>query len=171
MVQRKQVNTFFFFLNFLTFAVLRNCCFIIFSVILADEMGLGKTIQTICFLNYLFNHYQLYGPFLLVVPLSTMTSWQREMTQWAPDMNFVTYLGDVGSRNVVSNRIIFIYFLYYTRKLYYSQSFSFLLVDPRVRMVLQRFQKTKVQRHLDDIRDSSKRQGSPRCTELGRSSR
>lgn len=71
------------------------------SVILADEMGLGKTIQTICFLNYLFNAQQLYGPFLLVVPLSTMTSWQREMVQWAPEMNFVIYLGDVHSRNAV----------------------------------------------------------------------
>ncbi|XP_066591256.1 chromodomain-helicase-DNA-binding protein 1 isoform X2 [Prorops nasuta] len=71
------------------------------SVILADEMGLGKTIQTICFLYYLFHTHQLHGPFLLVVPLSTMTSWQREMTQWAPDMNFVTYLGDVTSRNVI----------------------------------------------------------------------
>ncbi|XP_012264191.2 chromodomain-helicase-DNA-binding protein 1 isoform X1 [Athalia rosae] len=71
------------------------------SVILADEMGLGKTIQTICFLYYLFHTQQLYGPFLLVVPLSTMTSWQREMAQWAPDMNFVTYLGDVTSRNVI----------------------------------------------------------------------
>ncbi|XP_043686064.1 chromodomain-helicase-DNA-binding protein 1 isoform X2 [Vespula pensylvanica] len=71
------------------------------SVILADEMGLGKTIQTICFLYYLFHTHQLHGPFLLVVPLSTMTSWQREMAQWAPDMNFVTYLGDVTSRNVI----------------------------------------------------------------------
>nr|XP_033342119.1 chromodomain-helicase-DNA-binding protein 1 isoform X3 [Megalopta genalis] len=71
------------------------------SVILADEMGLGKTIQTICFLYYLFHTQQLYGPFLLVVPLSTMTSWQREMSQWAPDINFVTYLGDVTSRNVI----------------------------------------------------------------------
>ncbi|KAL6265265.1 hypothetical protein P5V15_002045 [Pogonomyrmex californicus] len=71
------------------------------SVILADEMGLGKTIQTICFLYYLFHTQQLHGPFLLVVPLSTMTSWQREMSQWAPDMNFVTYLGDVNSRNII----------------------------------------------------------------------
>ncbi|XP_059478871.1 chromodomain-helicase-DNA-binding protein 1 isoform X2 [Neocloeon triangulifer] len=71
------------------------------SVILADEMGLGKTIQTICFLYYLYNAQQLYGPFLLVVPLSTMTSWQREFVLWAPEMNVVTYLGDVGSREII----------------------------------------------------------------------
>lgn len=71
------------------------------SVILADEMGLGKTIQTISFLSYLFHQHQLYGPFLLVVPLSTLTSWQREFSTWAPDMNVVVYLGDVLSRKTV----------------------------------------------------------------------
>uniref|UniRef100_A0AAR2JQK6 DNA helicase n=1 Tax=Pygocentrus nattereri TaxID=42514 RepID=A0AAR2JQK6_PYGNA len=71
------------------------------SVILADEMGLGKTIQTISFLSYLFHQHQLYGPFLLVVPLSTLTSWQREFVTWAPDMNVVVYLGDVLSRKTI----------------------------------------------------------------------
>uniref|UniRef100_A0A7N9B1V6 Chromodomain helicase DNA binding protein 2 n=1 Tax=Mastacembelus armatus TaxID=205130 RepID=A0A7N9B1V6_9TELE len=71
------------------------------SVILADEMGLGKTIQTISFLSYLFHQHQLYGPFLLVVPLSTLTSWQREFETWAPGMNVVMYLGDVMSRKTI----------------------------------------------------------------------
>ncbi|XP_050433310.1 chromodomain-helicase-DNA-binding protein 1 isoform X2 [Adelges cooleyi] len=71
------------------------------SVILADEMGLGKTIQTICFIYYLFHHYQVHGPFLVVVPLSTMPSWQREFALWAPDINIVTYIGDVESRNII----------------------------------------------------------------------
>uniref|UniRef100_W4VRS9 Chromodomain-helicase-DNA-binding protein 1 n=1 Tax=Corethrella appendiculata TaxID=1370023 RepID=W4VRS9_9DIPT len=71
------------------------------SVILADEMGLGKTIQTICFLYYLFKTQSLYGPFLCVVPLSTMTAWQREFETWAPDLNVVIYLGDVQSRELI----------------------------------------------------------------------
>ncbi|XP_070142575.1 chromodomain-helicase-DNA-binding protein 1 isoform X4 [Drosophila kikkawai] len=71
------------------------------SVILADEMGLGKTIQTICFLYSLFKLHHLYGPFLCVVPLSTMTAWQREFDLWAPDMNVVTYLGDIKSRELI----------------------------------------------------------------------
>lgn len=70
-------------------------------MILADEMGLGKTIQTISFLSYLFHQHQLYGPSLVVVPLSTLTSWQREFDTWAPDMNVVVYLGDVMSRKSV----------------------------------------------------------------------
>uniref|UniRef100_A0A6G1SKW2 Chromodomain-helicase-DNA-binding protein 1 n=1 Tax=Aceria tosichella TaxID=561515 RepID=A0A6G1SKW2_9ACAR len=71
------------------------------SVILADEMGLGKTIQTIGFLAYLFNEQNLYGPFLLVVPLSTLDSWRREFETWAPEMNAVVYLGDVTSRSTI----------------------------------------------------------------------
>jgi SNF2 family DNA or RNA helicase len=73
------------------------------SVILADEMGLGKTIQTIGFLSYLFNEQNLYGPFLLVVPLSTLDSWRREFETWAPEMNAVVYLGDVNSRQTIRN--------------------------------------------------------------------
>lgn len=64
-------------------------------------MGLGKTIQTICFLYYLFKAHQLYGPFLVMVPLSTMTAWQREFQLWAPDLNVVTYIGDVQSREMI----------------------------------------------------------------------
>nr|XP_022330657.1 chromodomain-helicase-DNA-binding protein 1-like isoform X3 [Crassostrea virginica] len=69
------------------------------SVILADEMGLGKTIQTIGFLSILYNTFQVYGPNLLVVPLSTIAAWQREFKLWAPEMNVVIYLGDIISRN------------------------------------------------------------------------
>ncbi|XP_050400629.1 chromodomain-helicase-DNA-binding protein 1 isoform X1 [Patella vulgata] len=70
-------------------------------VILADEMGLGKTIQIISFLSVLFNQYQLYGPFLLVVPLSTIVAWQREFENWAPEMNVIVYIGDISSRNFI----------------------------------------------------------------------
>ena len=74
------------------------------SVILADEMGLGKTIQSISFLNYLFQKYQLFGPFLVVVPLSTLDAWQNEFVKWGPDMNVLTYVGDVTSRNIIRSK-------------------------------------------------------------------
>lgn len=74
------------------------------SSILADEMGLGKTIQTVSFLYYLFHKYQLYGPFLVVVPLSTLDAWQREFSKWAPDMNVLTYIGDSTSRTIIRSR-------------------------------------------------------------------
>ena len=74
------------------------------SVILADEMGLGKTIQTISFLKYLFHKYSLYGPYIVVVPLSTLDAWQTEFAKWAPDMNVLTYIGDVTSRTINRSR-------------------------------------------------------------------
>ena len=90
---------------------MRNCSLLLFSllsffcrensVILADEMGLGKTIQIISFQSVMMNQYQLYGPFLLVVPLSTVVAWQREFSIWAPEMNVVVYMGDITSRNLV----------------------------------------------------------------------
>src|SRR5690606_1302190 len=43
--------------------------------ILADEMGLGKTIQTIVFISRLLEE-GFHGPFLIIVPLSTLTNWK-----------------------------------------------------------------------------------------------
>ena len=42
--------------------------------ILADEMGLGKTIQTIALFQYLIENKDVTGPFLVVVPLSTLSN-------------------------------------------------------------------------------------------------
>ena len=64
-------------------------------------MGLGKTIQTISFLSSLFHIHRLYGPFLIVVPLSTLPAWQREFELWAPEMNVIIYIGDINSRKLV----------------------------------------------------------------------
>ncbi|KAJ2007697.1 ATP-dependent DNA helicase Hrp3 [Coemansia thaxteri] len=69
--------------------------------ILADEMGLGKTIQTISFLSYLFHTQEIFGPFLVVVPLSTIGAWQREFARWAPVMNTLCYIDDNRSRAIM----------------------------------------------------------------------
>lgn len=58
------------------------------SSILSDEMGLGKTIQTISFFNYLSEAHGIYGPFLMVVPLSTMAAWQKEFEVGVKFFNF-----------------------------------------------------------------------------------
>ncbi|OCB89362.1 transcription regulator [Sanghuangporus baumii] len=71
--------------------------------ILADEMGLGKTVQTVAFLSYLFHQYNQYGPFLVIVPLSTITAWQMQFAAWAPDINVICYIGSSRSREVIRN--------------------------------------------------------------------
>ncbi|KAG7355569.1 SNF2/helicase domain containing protein [Nitzschia inconspicua] len=50
--------------------------------ILADEMGLGKTVQIVCYLEHLFRVEKIHGPFLVVVPLSTIEHWRREFEGW-----------------------------------------------------------------------------------------
>ncbi|EXX56936.1 Chd1p [Rhizophagus irregularis DAOM 197198w] len=83
-------------LNWLAHLWSKNC-----NGILADEMGLGKTVQTISFLSYLYHSMEQYGPFLVVVPLSTIGSWQNEFQTWAPDLNVIIYTGNSQSREVI----------------------------------------------------------------------
>ncbi|KAH8814700.1 SNF2 family N-terminal domain-containing protein [Flagelloscypha sp. PMI_526] len=71
--------------------------------ILADEMGLGKTVQTVSFISYLFHTHHQYGPFLVIVPLSTITAWQWQFAAWAPDINVVMYTGNAAAREVIRN--------------------------------------------------------------------
>jgi len=69
--------------------------------ILADEMGLGKTIQSISLLAWLQFEQLIPGPFLVVVPLSTIDNWMREFARWAPDMNVICYVGNSASREII----------------------------------------------------------------------
>ncbi|KAH9308367.1 hypothetical protein KI387_036278, partial [Taxus chinensis] len=80
------------------------------NVILADEMGLGKTVQSVSVLGFLQNAQQIEGPFLVVVPLSTITNWAKEFRKWLPDMNVVVYVGNRASREVCQQ------FEFYTNK-------------------------------------------------------
>ncbi|XP_065693535.2 SWI/SNF-related matrix-associated actin-dependent regulator of chromatin subfamily A containing DEAD/H box 1 isoform X1 [Patagioenas fasciata] len=65
--------------------------------ILADEMGLGKTIQAIAFLAYLYQEGNK-GPHLIVVPVSTLDNWIREIHLWCPELNILIYYGSQEDR-------------------------------------------------------------------------
>lgn len=69
--------------------------------ILADEMGLGKTIQTISLITYLMERKNNNGPFLVVVPLSTLSNWAMEFTRWAPSVAVVIYKGKPPTRKAI----------------------------------------------------------------------
>ena len=71
------------------------------NVILADEMGLGKTVQTVSFMNWLRHERGQHGPFLVVVPLSTMPSWADTFNHWTPDLNYVVYNGNETARKII----------------------------------------------------------------------
>eukprot|EP00004_Rigifila_ramosa_P016685 TRINITY_DN3982_c0_g1_i3.p1 TRINITY_DN3982_c0_g1~~TRINITY_DN3982_c0_g1_i3.p1 ORF type:complete len:1455 (-),score=351.96 TRINITY_DN3982_c0_g1_i3:19-4158(-) len=74
--------------------------------VLADEMGLGKTIQTISLVCYLMEKKKNMGPFLVVVPLVTISNWQSEFNRWAPSVKTVSYVGHPSSRKKVQRENI-----------------------------------------------------------------
>lgn len=76
------------------------------SGILADEMGLGKTLQTISFLGYLRYIKNIDGPFLVIVPKSTLDNWRREFKKWTPNVNAIVLHGDKETRNNILQNII-----------------------------------------------------------------
>lgn len=70
--------------------------------ILADEMGLGKTIQSISLITYLVEKKKQPGPYLVIVPLSTITNWTLEFEKWAPSLKVVVYKGSPNQRKELS---------------------------------------------------------------------
>ncbi|XP_022632423.1 probable ATP-dependent DNA helicase CHR23 isoform X2 [Vigna radiata var. radiata] len=68
------------------------------NVILADEMGLGKIVQSVSMLGFHQNAQQIHGPFLGVVPLSSLSNWAKEFRKWLPEMNIIIYVGTRASR-------------------------------------------------------------------------
>ncbi|AAS53055.1 AER375Cp [Eremothecium gossypii ATCC 10895] len=73
--------------------------------ILADEMGLGKTIQSISLITYLYEVKKDSGPFLVIVPLSTITNWTLEFEKWAPSLTTVIYKGTPNQRRSLQHQV------------------------------------------------------------------
>ncbi|ONM25845.1 Protein CHROMATIN REMODELING 5 [Zea mays] len=70
-------------------------------------MGLGKTIQSVSMLGFLHNAQEINGPFLVVVPLSTLSNWAKEFRKWLPNMNVVVYVGNRASREMCQQHEFF----------------------------------------------------------------
>lgn len=68
--------------------------------ILADEMGLGKTIQIIALFAYL-----IAGPYLVMVPLSTLVNWTTEFERFAPELPVVVYYGYANERPLLRKKL------------------------------------------------------------------
>ncbi|CRG99101.1 chromodomain-helicase-DNA-binding protein 1, putative [Plasmodium relictum] len=71
------------------------------SVLLADEMGLGKTVQTIAVIGHMLYKEKLIGPYLIIVPQSTVDNWLNEFKSWLPQANVVCYHGNAVSRELI----------------------------------------------------------------------
>ncbi|AMD19686.1 HCL465Cp [Eremothecium sinecaudum] len=73
--------------------------------ILADEMGLGKTIQSISLITYLYEVKKDRGPYLVIVPLSTITNWTLEFEKWAPTLTTIVYKGTPNQRRSMQYQV------------------------------------------------------------------
>uniref|UniRef100_A0A0N5B4V1 SWI/SNF-related matrix-associated actin-dependent regulator of chromatin subfamily A member 5 n=1 Tax=Strongyloides papillosus TaxID=174720 RepID=A0A0N5B4V1_STREA len=75
--------------------------------ILADEMGLGKTLQTVSLIAYVkFFESKIKGvennlPSIVIVPLSTLSSWVNEFKKWTTGIRVVVFHGDVEKRKEI----------------------------------------------------------------------
>ncbi|GAM90862.1 hypothetical protein ANO11243_089080 [Dothideomycetidae sp. 11243] len=69
--------------------------------ILADEMGLGKTVQSISVMSYLAEVHNIWGPFLVIAPASTLHNWQQEIAKFVPNLKVLPYWGNAKDRKVL----------------------------------------------------------------------
>ncbi|KAI1255733.1 Chromatin-remodeling ATPase INO80 [Eutypa lata] len=69
--------------------------------ILADEMGLGKTVQSISVMAYLAEVHDIWGPYMVVAPASTLHNWQQEITRFVPEFKVLPYWGSAADRKVL----------------------------------------------------------------------
>lgn len=60
---------------------------------LADDMGLGKTIQLIALLLHERDQGRPVGPTLLIVPMSLVGNWQREIARFGPSLQVLIHHG------------------------------------------------------------------------------
>ncbi|KAI5166830.1 chromatin-remodeling ATPase INO80 [Nematocida sp. AWRm79] len=67
---------------------------------LADEMGLGKTVQAISFLAHLAENENIWGPFLIITPASTLHNWEQEFNKFVPSFKVISYWGAVAERKL-----------------------------------------------------------------------
>lgn len=69
--------------------------------ILADEMGLGKTVQSISVMAYLAEKHDIWGPFLVVAPASTLHNWEQELRKFVPEFKILPYWGTAADRKTL----------------------------------------------------------------------
>ncbi|CAG8532181.1 1293_t:CDS:10 [Acaulospora morrowiae] len=71
--------------------------------ILADEMasGLGKTVQSISLMAHLAETHNIWGPFLVIAPASTLHNWQKEIAEFLPSFKILPYWGTPKDRVIL----------------------------------------------------------------------
>ncbi|TFK76977.1 hypothetical protein BDN72DRAFT_807283 [Pluteus cervinus] len=130
--------------------------------ILADEMGLGKTVQSISLLAYLAEHHDIWGPFLVVAPASTLHNWQQEITRFVPRLKALPYWGNVKDRTTLRK-------FWSKKEISYNQDAPFHVLITSYQLVTQDqqyFQRVKWQYMILDEAQNIKNSSSVRWKTL-----
>lgn len=67
-------------------------------------MGLGKTVQVIALVCHLLEK-GVAGPFLIIVPLSTLPNWESEFRRFAPKIPAIVFYGNESQRRGLYRKI------------------------------------------------------------------
>jgi len=67
------------------------------ALLLADDMGLGKTIQVVAALRIMAIQHRIEQA-LLIVPMSLLVQWRKEIRAWAPELRVSTVHGPAQER-------------------------------------------------------------------------
>lgn len=130
--------------------------------ILADEMGLGKTVQSISVMAYLAEMHDIWGPFLVIAPASTLHNWQQEIAKFVPTLKVLPYWGSAKDRKVLRK--------FWDRKhITYSRDSAFHVLVTSYQLVVQDtayFQKVKWQYMILDEAQAIKSSQSSRWKSL-----
>ncbi|THV04816.1 hypothetical protein K435DRAFT_648606 [Dendrothele bispora CBS 962.96] len=130
--------------------------------ILADEMGLGKTVQSISLLSYLAETHDIWGPFLVVAPASTLHNWQQEITRFVPALKALPYWGNPKDRATLRK-------FWMKKEISYNQDAPFHVLITSYQMVTQDqqyFQRVKWQYMILDEAQNIKNSASVRWKTL-----
>ncbi|KAF9569693.1 hypothetical protein CPC08DRAFT_652613 [Agrocybe pediades] len=130
--------------------------------ILADEMGLGKTVQSISLLAYLAETHDIWGPFLVVAPASTLHNWQQELTRFVPRLKALPYWGNVKDRTTLRK-------FWSKKEISYDQDAPFHVLITSYQLIIQDqqyFQRVKWQYMILDEAQNIKNSSSARWKTL-----
>ena len=97
--------------------------------ILADDMGLGKTIQTISFLAHLAEEKDIWGPFVVISPVSTLHNWLQEIARFTPSLKALPYWGTTNERKIIRQ--------FWTPKNMYTKSSPLHIVVTSYQLIVQ----------------------------------
>ncbi|KAL9624599.1 MAG: hypothetical protein Q9160_001264 [Pyrenula sp. 1 TL-2023] len=126
--------------------------------ILADEMGLGKTVQSISVMGYLAEMHNIWGPFLVIAPSSTLHNWQQEIARFVPSIKVLPYWGNAKDRKILRK--------FWDRKhITYSKDSEFHVLVTSYQLVVQDsqyFQKVRWQYMILDEAQAIKSSNSSR---------